>query len=129
MSRDLTPKEVRMIQEHYNMPNIVDTLVFVSNDGTKTPVYSNEQKEISHRYNKLGTFGFDMLMICHEYGVLSSEKGKTILQEIEDYFNGKEISNKELLDKTISWYEGNLMPGYYMSENNEAFASYIKSLL
>ena len=70
-----------------------------------------------------------MLMICHEYGVLSSEKGKTILQEIEDYFNGKEISNKELLDKTISWYEGNLMPGYYMSENNEAFASYIKSLL
>lgn len=132
MSRDLTPKELDMLQKTYNMPNLVDTMMIkLSNqpDEEAKPLYSDEQKELAHKYPRLGMFGFDFLNHCREQGILSKEKGQEIIQTIEDYFNGKTIEDKELQEKTILWYEGNFCPGYYQDDNTIEFAFYIKELV
>ena len=46
-------------------------------------------------------FGGDLVNCCQDIGVFSSEKGYQIIQAIEDYFNGKEMEDKELLEKTL----------------------------
>ena len=128
MSRDLTPRELDTIQKRMNMPNIVDDLVLVNADGTESPAYSNEDKILSHRYPKLGMFGFDMLSECRDNGVFDSKIGCEIVQQIEDHFNGKEISDIDLRNKVIAWYDGTLQPGHYMTENTQAMADYITNL-
>lgn len=126
MSRDLTPKELRIMQKATNMENLVDTFMITIGDKTM-PAYTDEQRELAHAYPSLGHFGFDMLNVCRTNGVYSSEEGKKLLQKLEDYFNGIEIDDKELADNAQKWYEGNFCPGYYMNDNNSEFAAYLKS--
>lgn len=121
MSRDLTPMELDYVQKTNNMPNIADSLV--NADGSY--VYTEEQREMSHRCTRLGMFGFDFLVCCKEDGILNSDTGKELIQQIEDYFNGAEIE-KELAETTQKWYEGQLEPGYHMYRNDEAFVEYIR---
>lgn len=124
MSRDLTPKECDYIQKTYSMPNF--TNVYVEENGEKIYMYSEEDRALANKYPRLGTFGFDLLSHCQQNGVVSSDKGQVILQKIEDYFNGKDIDDKELAENTQKWYEGKYCPGYYMNDNNAEFAAYLK---
>lgn len=126
MSRDLTPKELDYMQRNNNMSNITDDLMIYFN-GETFPAYSDEQKEISHRYAKLGMFGFDFLMQCKKLRILTSERGKEIIQQIEDSFsNNGTIEDKELAEMTKQWYEGQLVSGSDMTYNNIEFAEYIR---
>ena len=127
-SYDLTPKQVDELQKLYNMPNIVDNLKIKIGEEETMDAYTDEQKELSHRYPKLGMFGFDMLQMCQELGVFSTDRGKAVIQKVEDYFNGIDIEDKELADSAQRWYEGTFCPGYYMNDNNSEFAQYLKSL-
>lgn len=128
MSRDLTPKELRIIQQAMKITDdAVDTLRIVNSDGSETDVYSKEDKAIHHKYPTLSMFGGDLVNDCQDIGVFSSEEGCKIVQAIEDYFDGKEIKDKEFLEKTMLWYDGQLCPGHYMNNNNKEFAEYLKS--
>ena len=121
MSRDLTPMELDYIQKITNMPNITDNLF--NEDGSY--VYNDEQREMTHKYNRLGMFGFGFLELCRENGLLN--KAEEIIQQIEDYFNGADI-DKNIAETAQKWYEGNLEPGYYMEDNNIAFYEFVKRL-
>ena len=128
MSRDLTPKELRMMQKAMNITDdVVDTLKIVNPDGSETDVYSDEDKAIHHKYKTISIFGGDLINCCQNIGVFSSEEGCQLIQTIEDYFNGKEMEDKELLEKTLLWYDGQFCPGHYMDNNNREFADYLKS--
>lgn len=125
MSRDLTPKEVDMIATDDARKSIESMTLFYN--GVEKPLYSEEQIEISHRYNNLGRFGFDFLMECRKLGILSSEKGKAIIKKIDDSFSGGTIEDKELYDMTIQWYEGRLVSSPDMTYNDIEFAEYVKN--
>jgi len=127
MSRDWSPKELNMAQKHFKMGNLVDGLVFVGTDGVETPFYTPEEIALSHKYTQLGMFGFDLLLMCKENGTLSSEKGKQLIEQIDNYFKGIEIEDTDLKEKTELWYNGQLVPGYYLEHNNMEFADYLKS--
>lgn len=128
MSRDWTPKELHMVQKEMNMTeSIVNNLYHVDKDGNRIPFFPAESIETNNKYKTVGMFGGDLIDACLKLGLFNTEEGCQLFQQIEDYFNGKEIEDKELLDKTIAWYEGNLSPGYYMDDNNNAFAEYLKS--
>lgn len=127
MSRDLTPKELRMLLKANNITeNLVDLQVVLP-DGTMSQVYSDEDKAIHHKYPTLSVFGGDLIDCCQDIGVFSSEEGSQLIKTIEDYFNGKELEDKELLEKTLLWYDGQFCPGHYMDNNNREFAEYLKS--
>lgn len=128
MSVDLTPKELDNLQRSKNIPNIVMSLTRQIGD-KMVPAYSDKQKELASRYPKLGMFGFDMLNRCMNNGVYQDEKGKALLQQLENYFNGQEIEDKELANNAQQWYEGNFCPGFYMNDNDCEFADYLKSLI
>lgn len=127
MSRDLTPKELRMLLKANNITENLIDLQVVLPDGTMSQVYSDEDKAIHHKYPTLNVFGGDLIDCCHDIGVFSSEEGCQLIKTIEDYFNGKELEDKEFLEKTLLWYDGQFCPGHYMDNNNREFAEYLKS--
>lgn len=128
MSRDLTPKELRIMQKAMNMTDdVVDTLLIVNSDGSETDVYSDEDKAIHNKYKTISMFDGDLVKLCQYNGLFSSDEGCQLFQQLEDHFNGKEIEDKELLHILLDWYEGRLCPGYTMDGNNEEFAEYLKS--
>jgi hypothetical protein len=88
---------------------------------------STEHDDLVYIYPKLSKIGYDMLYICKQIGVYSSEDGKKLLQKIEDYFNGQDIEDKELASNAQRWYEGTFSKGYYMNDNDSTFAEYLKS--
>lgn len=126
MSRDLAPKEILLSSKIYpDLANLVDNLMIEYKGETK-PAYSDEQKEIAHKYPNLGICGFDMLMLCKELGILKSELGQQLLQQVEDMLNAGYIKDKDFHDIANRWFEGNLEPGYYLEDNDRAFAYYLK---
>ena len=130
MSRDMTPKDLHMFQRALNIKdNLVDTLYEINPDGSHTDVWSDEEKAIHHKYPTVSMFGAALIDICNRNGLFSTEEGQQLFSQIEDYFNGKEIKDKDLLDKTIDWYNCDLCPGYYMDGNTNAFYHYLKSKL
>lgn len=129
MSRDWTPYETRMVQKQYNIPNPVDRGWVIRIGEKEKPLFSEEDIELAHTYAQLGLWGFDFLRSCKRNGVLADEYGQQIIQSIEDYFNGAELENKELREKVDLWYNGELEPGYDLSDNNWALADYIRSLI
>ena len=130
MSRDMTPKDLHMFQRALNIKdNLVDTLYEINPDGSHTDVWSDEEKAIHHKYPTVSMFGAALIDTCNRNGLFSTEEGQQLFSQIEDYFNGKEIKDKELLNNTIDWYNGEFCPGYYMDGNNDAFYHYLKSKL
>ena len=92
-------------------------------------MYSDEQKELAHQYPKISQFGLNMLEVCRQNGVYSSEKGRELLEKIESYFNGQELEDKELQYNVQAWYEGTFCPGYFVNDNDSEFANYLKRLI
>ena len=125
MSRDLTPKELDYLIQQNNLPNLTESLTITYGDKTM-PAYNDEQIAISKTYARIGRFGFDMLMKCRNIGMFSSDEGKATIQSVEDYFNGKELKDKEFANKIELWYNGEFSPGYYMENNDEEFAEFLK---
>lgn len=126
MSRDWTPQMIHESTKIYpDLANLTDTLM-IQVEGEYKPLYSDEQKELAHKYPNLGIFGFDFLMDCRKLGVFKVELGHQIVQLIEDIFSNGSIDDKELYDVTMKWYKGELANAYYMEENNLEFAKYVK---
>lgn len=127
MSRDMTPKELHMMQKTLDIKdNLVDTMYKINSDGSHTDVWSDEEKAVHHKYPTVSMFGAALIDACNRNGLFSTEDGQQLFGQIEDYFNGKDIEDKELLDNTVAWYNGEFCPGYYMGGNTKAFAEYLK---
>ena len=78
-------------------------------------------------YPNLNKSSSDLLEICYQIGLFSTNEGRAIVQKVEDYFAGKEIVDKQLSESIKAWYNGTFSPGYYMNDNNAEFARYLKS--
>lgn len=119
MSRDLTPRELNIIQQ--NNPYLIDSVMngVWHLNGQSFPMYTEEEKTWIVKYPKLGAFGFDFLKQCRQLGIFH------LVQIVEDYFNGIEV-DKDLAETAQKWYEGELESGTYMTQNNVAFAEYLK---
>ena len=130
MSRDWPPRMILESTKIYpELAKLTDTLMLVEKNGDTTPMYSDEEKEIAHKYYNLGICGFDVLMDCKRLGVFKSEKGQQLMQQIEDIIANNTSEDRELEEITKKWFNGQLEPGYYMDDNNEAFVQYIKNKL
>ena len=76
MSRDLTPKELRIMQKAMNITDdVVDSLKIVNPDGSETDVYSDEDKAIHNKYKTISMFGGDLVKLCQYNGLFSSDEG------------------------------------------------------
>ena len=121
MSRDLTPREVHWMQKQHPL-NIAE--IKICYNGQEMPLYSEEDIALSRKYPNVGLFGFDMLRLCKD--ILSTEQGQELMNKVESCFSGS-CDDRKLYEKTMAWYDGQLEPGYYMENNNIAFADYLRS--
>ena len=128
MSRDLTPRELDIIQKELDLENITSNLVIKYGD-IEVPAYTEEQKELSKSYPKLGMCGFDFLSMCKEKGILSTKLGKILIDEVEQVISGCDITYKEYKETILEWYDGELEPGYSMENNNIALVEYIENMI
>ena len=128
MSRDWTPKEFDIItkQNGEEYCDILDMVMYVNGSDKGTPMFSDDEKIKIKSLPTLSRIGIDFLSKCISNGVYNSEKGRDILQQLEDYFSsGSDIKDKELLETAKLWYEGQLVPGYYMNGNTDQFVTFI----
>ena len=121
MSRDLTPREVHIIQRQHPL-DVAE--IKICYNGQEMPLYPEEDIALSRKYPNVGLFGFDMLRLCKD--ILSTEQGQELMNKVESCFSGS-CDDRKLYEKTMAWYEGQLEPGYYMENNNIAFADYLRS--
>lgn len=128
MSRDLTPRELDIIQKELDLENITSNLVIKYGD-IEVPAYTEEQQELSKSYPKLGMCGFDFLSMCKEKGILSTKLGKILIDEVEQVISGGDITYKEYKETILEWYDGELEPGYSMENNNIALVEYIENMI
>ena len=129
MSRDFTPKEFDIItkQNGEEYCGILDMVIYVNGSDEGTPMFSDDEKIKIKSLPNLSRIGIDFLTKCISNGVYNDEKGHDILQQLEDYFgNNGEIKDKEILEVTKLWYEGKLVPGRYMDDNNDEFVNFIR---
>lgn len=131
MSRDWTPKEFDMISKSMGQEvcPIIDMVWCKNGESYEegTPLYTDEEKEKIKSLPNLSRIGIDVLSECLRNGVYSSDKGRAILQQLEDYFgSGVEIPDKELAETAKLWYEGQLVLGRYMDENNDEFVRFLR---
>ncbi len=128
MSRDLTPKEFDIITKENGEEycGILDIVMYNENSDEGTPMFSDDEKIKIKSLPTLSRIGIGFLTKCISNGVYNDEKGHNILQQLENYFNnGSDIEDKELLETAKLWYEGQLVPGHYMNDNTDQFATFI----
>ena len=132
MSRDWTPKEWDIVhqqdpglREHFN------NFVYVDPDGNEIPIVSKEQKEQFESFPKLNLIGNSFLNMCSNEGILNSPVGNKVIRMIENILNGVNYGSefKEFEEKVNLWYDGQLDPGYYMDNNNEALVEETKNII
>ena len=132
MSRDWTPKEWDIVhqqdpglREHFN------NFVYVDLDGNEIPLISKEQKEQFESFPKLNLIGNSFLNICSNEGILNSPVGNKVIRMIENILNGVNYGSnfKAFEEKVNLWYEGQLEPGHYMDNNNEALVEETKNII
>lgn len=124
MSRDMKPFEFKMFKDAY--PDILS--LFTKNyvySETGMPVYSDEEIENASKYPMLSLCGPNVFLTLVNEHFINNE----VVQQIEDILNNRPCDDKELTEKTMLWYKGELEPGYYMDGNNYAFLNYIKQVI
>lgn len=131
MSRDWTPREFDIISiaQKYEVVPTIDFVMYMNGDtsGEGKPMFSDEEKTQIRSLPKLSCIGIDFLMYCIHGGIYGDEKGRVILQQLNDYFaNGTEIPDKELEETAKLWYDGQLEPGYDLTENDREFVAFIR---
>ena len=69
--------------------------------------------------------------MCSNEGILNSPVGNKVVRMIENILNGVNYGSefKEFEEKVNLWYDGQLDPGYYMDNNNEALVEETKNII
>ena len=119
MSRDFRPKDFKIWHDQFDIPSVYDNLV---NSATGEYVYSKEIREYSYKFPMLSLCGPDVFCNLVEAHLITNK----LIQQVEDILNDKECDDEELIKITKQWYEGELVPGYYMDANSEEFFDYLK---
>ena len=120
MSRDWTPREWDIVHKADPcLRDMIGKVVFIADDGTKTSLTSEKELMAYKMFPHLKLVGLDIIAMCAKNGILDTEDGLAIVGRIEDILNGKE-DDSDFAEKVRSWYDGELQPGYYMTENNHA---------
>ena len=121
MSRDFRPIDFRIWRDQFNTPSLFSKDFIDVKTGQ--PVYSDELIELAPKYPLLSLCGPSIFIKLVEEHLINHP----IIQQIEDILEIKEVKeDKELYDTTVAWYNGKLVPGYYMDDNNNMFYDYIK---
>lgn len=128
MSRDLTPRELDLLQRETNCGNLALNLKIKIGD-KEQDFYSEDEKELISAYPKLGMFGVDFLIKCKEKGLTSNTLGRAHIDDVESVLSGEDIPYKEFKEVILDWYNGKLEPGYDMSYNNEALVDFIVNIV
>lgn len=132
MSRDWTPKEwdiVHMqdpgLKDHFNNISLVDK------NGNTIPLTTQEQKEQFEQYSKLNLIGNAFLNLCDMEGIFSIKHGPDVIRMVENILLGVNYGSnlKEFEEKVQLWYDGQLEPGYYMDENDNALLEEVKYII
>ena len=132
MSRDWTPKEWDIVhQQDPGLRNHFNNLVLIDSDGNEVPLISKEQKEQFEQFPKLNLVGNSFLNMCSNEGILNSNIGNKVVRMIENILLGTNYGSnfKEFEEKVNLWYNGELDPGYYMDNNNEALIEETKNIM
>ena len=132
MSRDWTPKEWDIVhQQDPGLRNHFNNLVLIDSEGNEVPLISKEQKEQFEQFPKLNLVGNSFLNMCSNEGVLNSNIGNKVVRMIENILLGTNYGSnfKEFEEKVNLWYNGELDPGYYMDNNNEALIEETKNIM
>ena len=132
MSRDWTPKEWDIVhQQDPGLRSHFNNLVLVDSDGNEVPLISKEQKEQFEQFPKLNLIGNSFLNMCSNEGILNSNIGNKVVRMIENILLGTNYGSnfKEFEEKVQLWYNGELDPGYYMDNNNEALIEETKNII
>jgi len=90
-------------------------------------LYNINEEQLKTLYPNLSKFGLNMLHCCDLNGLLNDEKGKQLLNKVEDYFNNIESDDEELNKAIKQWYDGVFCQGFFMNDNDSEFAKYLKS--
>ena len=118
MSRDFRPMDFKFYHDTYNIPSMYEGLIDVN---TGKHVYSQETIYYSHKFPNLSVCGIDVFCKLIDAHLITHD----IVQQIEHILGNEPCDDKELVDMTMQWFKGELVPGYYMDGNNEAFLAYI----
>ena len=132
MSRDWTPKEWDIVhQQDPGLRNHFNNLVLINSDGNEVPLISKEQKEQFEQFPKLNLVGNSFLNMCSNEGILNSNIGNKVVRMIENILLGTNYGSnfKDFEEKVNLWYNGELDPGYYMDNNNEALIEETKNIM
>lgn len=131
MSRSATPREMDMLMQHIKVPMydfLKDGYWEIKNkDGTssKVPLASEEELAYIQKYPKFGSVGVEVISMCITKGLTKNPKCAEVFQQIEEYLTSKSIDDREFADIIEKWYNGELCPGYTMTQNNSDFVDYL----
>ena len=130
MSRDWKPYEWDLAHKEIPQLDPLNNNITIKYNGEEKPLHDEEEFELFKTYSHLRLCGLDFLLRCKYEGITDSEKGRQILHEVENILN-HEIKEeyRDLADKVDLWYQGQLVPGHYMDNNNEELVSYIKQYM
>jgi len=123
MSRDLTPREMYLIEQENIKKTGESLFYFMRNltlhyNGESSPLHSEEEMSLREQYPALGKY-YDKFHTLHR--VLSKiEGGLDFLRqkddELSDYIK---TSSGDLDGYLIQWFEGKLDKNFYYSERND----------
>ena len=118
-------------QQDPGLRNHFNNLVLIDSEGNEVPLISKEQKEQFEQFPKLNLVGNSFLNMCSNEGVLNSNIGNKVVRMIENILLGTNYGSnfKEFEEKVNLWYNGELDPGYYMDNNNEALIEETKNIM
>lgn len=120
MSADFRPKTFKEFADLYG--NDYSFYELKNSDGKY--VYSRKVRDLVKQFPMLA------LCSCNIYVTLVKENliFNDVVKQVEDILNNRPCDNKKLVEMTNLWYNGELVPGYYMDANTEEFLKYIKHL-
>ena len=131
MSRNWTPREMYSVDFYMeqegrgSLRENLDNMVFVTPDGERIPLLSDEKKKVLGMFKELGFLFGDNLYVLWQQTQEHPRKRKRILQETEEELEkliefdrtGKSLNS---FDKVlVDWYYGKLDPHFYYSEDND----------
>ena len=140
MSRDFTPREQHYFDTMYHTSR--NRLTFTDpNSGVTTVIHDPDCDLAKACPNLYFLLPDNIIVLDKKYGKRIRpylEKFEKILAKVIE-ITDREVVNDSILivgeptfktkdeQVVLSWYLGNLSPGYYMTENHEVFAQYIVS--
>ena len=131
MSRDFTPKDWGIIHaENPDFRNQINNIIIVDNNGNKIPLITQERKLEYEKYPRLNLIGCDFLDMCFNEGIFSMDHGPEVIRMVENILlHVNYCGYEDFAEKVDLWYNGQLVPGHYMDNNNEALVEEVKKVI